>query len=259
MFTSGHFIWFGALSVLIIVGIVLSKKLGPSQRTVERIVCCLLIPLKIMHVCLSMKASPDGGLVVDQTQLSFHLCSIMIYCVIIINFIKNEKVLAQMKSFMTPCLLIGAFMALLIPTEGVDPSVPRVWQYMLIHGTLVFFGFYLMLVEKVDLTFKAFLHNLKLLLVVVVFGFLMNSVLEQYNTNFLFLRKPPMEGLPILNLDNGWYIYFVSLALVACTLLFLVQLPYYYQGDREERKIKTYKKRCASAHRFYTVKLNFPK
>lgn len=236
MFTASHFIWLGVLGALIVAGIILLKKLNISQKKVERAVLFLLVPLKIFHVCLSMKASADGGFVIDQTQLSFHLCSIVIYCVILINFIKNEKVLSVMKSFMTPCLLIGAFMALLIPTEGVDPSVPRVWQYMLIHGTLVFFGFYLMLVEKVDLTFKAFLHNLKLLLVVVVFGFLMNSVLEQYNTNFLFLRKPPMEGLPILNLDNGWYVYFVTLALVASALLFLVQLPFIIKGARNKQK-----------------------
>ena len=236
MFTSGHFIWLGVLGALIVLGILLSKKLNASQKTVERTVLFLLVPLKLFHVCLSMKASADGGLVIDQTQLSFQLCSIMIYCVILINFIKSEKVLSVMKSFMAPCLLIGAFMALLIPTEGVDPAVPRVWQYMLIHGTLVFFGFYLMLIEKVDLTFRAFLNNLKLLALVVIFGFLMNSVLEQYNTNFLFLRKPPMDGLPVLNLDNGWYVYFVILALVACTLLFLVQLPFIIKGARKKQK-----------------------
>ena len=87
---------------------------------------------------LSMKESEFGGYVLNQTQLSFHLCSIMIYAVIFINIIKNEKLIDKLKSFMVPCLFIGAAMALLIPTEGTDPSVPRVWQYMLIHGVLVF-------------------------------------------------------------------------------------------------------------------------
>jgi uncharacterized membrane protein YwaF len=182
--------------------------------------------LKLFHVCLSMKESPDGGFVINQTQLSFHLCSLMIYSVILINVIKNEKFVKMMKSFMVPCMLIGAAMALLIPTEGVDALRPRVWQYMLIHGVLVFYGLYLMIVEKVDLSVKAYLTNLKLLIVVVIFAFLMNSVLEQYNTNFLFLRKPPMDNLPVLNLDNGWYVYFISLALVACALLFTVHIPY---------------------------------
>jgi uncharacterized membrane protein YwaF len=182
-----------------------------------------------------MKESPDGGFVINQTQLSFHLCSLMIYSVILINVIKNEKFVKMMKSFMVPCMLLGAAMALLIPTEGVDALRPRVWQYMLIHGVLVFYGLYLMIVERVDLSVKAYLTNLKLLIVVVIFAFLMNSVLEQYNTNFLFLRKPPMDNLPILNLDNGWYVYFISLALVACALLFTVHIPYIIK-NRQRKK-----------------------
>ena len=139
-------------------------------------------------------------------------------------------------------MLIGAAMALLIPTEGVDPAVPRVWQYMLIHGALVFYGLYLMLIEKADLSLGAYLNNLQLLLAVTAVAFVMNSILEQYNTKFLFLRKPPMENLPILNLDNGWYVYFLTLALIACTLVLLVQLPFVikeFKAKRSEKNEKT--------------------
>ena len=235
MFTTGHFIWLGVIAVAIAAAIVLTKKFNVSQNAVQKTVFYALIVLKLFHVCLSMKESPDGGFVINQTQLSFHLCSLMIYSVILINVIKNEKFVKMMKSFMVPCMLIGAAMALLIPTEGVDALRPRVWQYMLIHGVLVFYGLYLMIVEKVDLSVKAYLTNLKLLIVVVIFAFLMNSVLEQYNTNFLFLRKPPMEGLPILNLDNGWYVYFISLALVACALLFAVHIPYIIKNGKRKK------------------------
>ena len=195
----------------------------------------VLIVLKLVHLSLSMKETDDGGFVLRQSQLSFHLCSIQIYLVIFLNFIKNEKTIAKIKSFMVPCMLIGAAMALLIPTEGVDPSVPRVWQYMLIHGALVFYGIYLMAVEKVDLSIKAYLNNLQMLLLVTVAAFMMNSILEQYDTNFLFLREPPMDGLPILNFNHGWYVYFLTLTLIACTLVFLVQLPFIIK-DLKRRK-----------------------
>jgi hypothetical integral membrane protein (TIGR02206 family) len=235
MFTTGHFIWLGVIAVAIAAAIVLTKKFNVSQNAVQKTVFYALIVLKLFHVCLSMKESPDGGFVINQTQLSFHLCSLMIYSVILINVIKNEKFVKTMKSFMVPCMLLGAAMALLIPTEGVDALRPRVWQYMLIHGVLVFYGLYLMIVERVDLSVKAYLTNLKLLIVVVIFAFLMNSVLEQYNTNFLFLRKPPMDNLPILNLDNGWYVYFISLALVACALLFTVHIPYIIKNGKRKK------------------------
>ena len=29
--------------------------------------------------------------------------------------------------------------------------------------------------------------------------------------NFMYLTRPPMSGLPLLNLDNGWGVYFLTL------------------------------------------------
>ena len=226
MFTLGHLIWLGVLAILIALAIVLIRKFRVPQPVVQKTVLWMLIPLKLLHLSLSMKASPDGGLILQQSQLSFHLCSIMIYTVFLINIVKNEKFIKIIKSFMVPAMLIGAAMALLIPTEGVDPSRARVWQYMLIHGVLVFYGLYLMVIEKVDLSFKAYLSNLKILTLITVLAFMMNSILEQYKTNFLFLRKPPMDNLPILNLNNGWYVYFITLTFIACALIFLVHLPF---------------------------------
>ena len=236
MFTANHFIWLGAIALLIAVAFIVINKLKLSNQGVGKGVMMLLIVLKLFHVALSMKESEFGGYVLKQTQLSFHLCSIMIYTIIFVNIIKNEKVVKVLKSFMVPCLFIGALMALLIPTEGVDFTVPRVWQYMLIHGVLVFYGIYLAVVERVDLSFKAYFNNLKLLVCVTAVAFMMNSVLEQYKTNFLFLRVPPMDNLPLLNLNNGWYVYFVTLAIIACVLMLLVQLPFMALNKRKDKK-----------------------
>ena len=236
MFTLAHFIWLLVIGALSAAVLVVTKRRGVSHELVQRIVFVVLVLLKLFHLSLSMKEAPAGGMIINQTQLSFHLCSIMIYAVILINVIKNEKFVKVAKSFMVPCMLIGAAMALLIPTEGVDVLKPRVWQYMLIHGTLVFYGLYLALVERVDMSFRAYLNNLKLLAAVTMVAFLMNSVLERYNTNFLFLRVPPMEGLPILNLDNGWFVYFITLALIACLLLLLVHLPFILGSAKRETK-----------------------
>ena len=237
MFTTSHFIWLGALGALIALALIAISKFKIKERAVRKGVMIVLILLKIFHMSLSMKESEFGGYVINQTQLSFHLCSIMIYSVIFINIIKNEKLIDKLKSFMVPCLFIGAAMALLIPTEGTDPSVLRVWQYMLIHGVLVFYGIYLAAIERVDLSFKAYINNLKLLTGVTLIAMLMNSVLEQYKTNFLFLRVPPMDNLPILNLNNGWHFYFITLTAIACTLMLLVQLPFMKRNKKEDQAL----------------------
>ncbi|MBQ3095249.1 MAG: YwaF family protein [Clostridia bacterium] len=238
MFSLGHFVWLGVFAVLIALLLIFIKRFAIPGTCVQKTVFYLIVVFKLFHLSLSMKPSPDGGLVIDQTQLSFHLCSLMVYAVIISNFIKNERILAKLKSFMVPCMMIGAAMALLIPTEGVDPAVPRVWQYMLIHATLVFYGLYLALIERADLSLRAFVNNLKLLACAVIAAFLMNSVLMEYETNFLFLRKPPMEGLPILNMNHGWYVYFLTLAAIACLLLFLVHLPFVLRDAKARRETR---------------------
>lgn len=238
MFTSGHFVWLGIIAVVISVLIILIKKLRIPQNIIGKVVLWVLIVLKLLHLSLSMKESSFGGLVIDQTQLSFHLCSLMIYSVILINVVKNQKFISTLKSFMVPAMLIGAAMSLLIPTEGVDPTRARVWQYMLIHAVLVFYGLYLAVVERVDLSLRAYVSNLKILTLITAIGFVMNSVLEAYDTNFLFLRKPPMEGLPLLNLDNGWYLYFVALAAVACLLVLAVHLPFLVKQAVAKKRAK---------------------
>ena len=238
MFSTGHFIWLGCIAAAIAIAFVVTKKLKPSHRTVHLLVTFLLIATKLLHTALSIKEVPaemGGGFVIDRSNLPFHLCSMMIYFTVFLNFVKNENTRAKIKSFMVPAMLIGAAMALLIPTAGVDPTALRTWEYMLAHGVLVFYGLYLMAIEKVDLSIKAYFNNLQILLATVIVAFIMNSILVEGGANYFFLRKPPMDNLPILNLDNGWHVYFLTLVAVACTLIFLVQLPFIIKGFKAKK------------------------
>lgn len=226
MFSLGHFIWLGIFAAIIIAALILLKKYEISPILVGKISMTIAIIGKLIHLGLSMIPSSDGGMVVSQTQLDFHLCSIQVYLLVACHLVKNENTKNALKGFMAPTMAIGALMALLIPTEGVDPSTPRVWQYMIIHANLVFYGFYLMLVEKIDMSVKTYKRNLISLFGFAMFALMMNSILAQYNTNFLYLRKPPMDNLPVLNLDNGYFVYILTLVMVAIALLTIVHLPF---------------------------------
>ena len=240
MFSIAHFIWLGCIFAAIAIGYIVAKKLRPSHDRVHLIVTCLLIITHIIYMAVSMREvdSEFGGFVLKQENLPFHLCSIMIYFTVFLRFIKNEKIVAKIKSFMVPAMFIGAAMALLIPTSGTDPTDIRVWEYMVAHGVLVFYGLYLVAIEKVDLGLKAYFSNLQLLLATAIFAFMMNSILVDGNANFFFLRKPPMDGLPILNLDHGWFVYIISLSIVACVLILLIQLPFIIKEQKAKKKDK---------------------
>ena len=237
MFSTGHFIWLGCIFAAIAIAFVVAKKLKPSHKTVHLVVTLLLVATKVLHTALSIEEvdSSFGGFVIAQDNLPFHLCSMMIYFTVFLHFVKSESTRAKIKSFMVPAMLIGAAMALLIPTAGVDPTALRTWEYMLAHSVLVFYGLYLMAIEKVDLSIKAYFNNLQILLATVIVAFIMNSILADGNANYFFLRKPPMDNLPILNLDHGWHVYFLTLVAVACTLIFLIQLPFIIKGFKAKK------------------------
>lgn len=240
MFSTAHLIWLGCIFAAIATAFVITKKLKPSHQTVHNIITVILIITHIIYMAVSMKEvdSEFGGFVLNPENLPFHLCSMMIYFTVFLHFIKSETTRTKIKSFMVPAMLIGAAMALIIPTEGTDPTALRVWEYMVAHGVLVFYGLYLMAIEKVDLGFKAYLNNLLFLTATTLFAFIMNSILVDANANYFFLRKPPMDGLPVLNLNNGWFVYIISLVAVACTLIFLIQLPFIIKEQKTKKKDK---------------------
>ena len=103
---------------------------------------------------------------------------------------------------------------------------------------MVFYGFYLMLVEKIDLGFKTYKRNLISFSGLGMLGLTMNSILESYNVNFLYLRKPPMDNLPILNLNNGYFVYIITLIIVAILLLTIVHLPFMIKKNKPVNILK---------------------
>lgn len=233
MFTLEHFIWIGVIAIIVITALILLKKYNVSPKLVAKISMIIAIICKLCHIGLAMKESEFGGMVLKQNQLDFHLCSIQVYLMIACQLVNDEKKANIIKGFMAPTMAIGALMAILIPTEGVSPTIPRVWQFMIAHGNLIFYGFYLMLVEKIDLSKKTYVRNLIIFSGFAMIGLMMNSILESYEVNYLYLRKPPMDNLPILNLDNGYFVYLITLIFIAVGLLTTVHLPFMLKESKK--------------------------
>ena len=79
MFSLGHFIWLGIILVIVVTALTLLKKYNVSTAKVGKISMIIAIVGKVVHLALSMKESSGGGMVIDQTQLDFHLCSVQVY------------------------------------------------------------------------------------------------------------------------------------------------------------------------------------
>ena len=64
----------------------------------------------------------------------------------------------------------------------------------------------------------------------------LNSILSigYEKVNFMYLVRPPMENLPILNLDNGWWTYFISLVSIVLIVMFIFHLIMILLNKKEE-------------------------
>ncbi len=240
MFTFNHFIWLG-IAVVIILGLqIINKKLQLSFDTNVTIllIVCIISEIIKTFVNMTLKVQNSKGVegtYLDPGDLPFHLCSMQIFFVFALKFfVKKESTKQVMLGFMFPTMLLGGVLAMFIPTVGVKFTNPQVYQYFLFHSYIVGFAIYLISNKIITIDFKMLLRNLGILGCFMFIGIWINSILSDKAVNFFYLSRPPMNGLPILNLDHGWPVYFISLVLTAVILMTLLHLPFILINKRRK-------------------------
>ncbi len=226
MFTVNHFIWLAACALAIVLGLREAEKRKISVKTAGMCMSSICLLSETCKMMTHMLPSPEGGYALDPQALPFHLCSMQLFVVFYITFGKDSPTKQKVISFFTPAALLGGIMAMLIPTDGVDFLDIQPYQGFVYHAGLVWMAAYLLRTKQVDMGCRTYVRNLAILLVVAILMIYVNGAFYAYGTNFMFLTRPPMEGLPLLNLDHGWYVYILNLAALAVTLLTLVHLPW---------------------------------
>ncbi len=227
MFTVTHFIWLGIAVTLILTYLFVVKKCRLSFNFVLTTLLVISIMSELIKIFNNMELGYKDGRFLDVGSLPFHLCTIQIFFTFALKFIiKDEKKKDTLLAFMVPTMLLGGVMALLIPTVGVAFSKLQVYQYFIFHTSIVFFAIYVIANKLCKLDFKAYFRNLGFFGILIVVELWINSILSFENTNFLYVSRPPMDNLPILNLNNGWYVYFIHLLTIGLIILTIFHLPF---------------------------------
>lgn len=154
-----------------------------------------------------------------------YLQYLIVYCAYI-TFGKDGPLKQKMINFFAVVGTCGGIAAILIPTYGVEFNVANVYQCFMYHATLTWFSLYLIRFKHANLGMQAFKDNLVVLFALLVFNLYMNSILAVYDTNFMFIVRPPLEGLPFLNLNHGYYIYLFRVIMLGVIGLSLFHLPF---------------------------------
>lgn len=226
MFTTEHFIWLALCAAFVAGMLVFSVKKNISMKVAGYIMTVICAFSEISKIMCDMEKSPEGGMFLDPSSLPFHLCSLMLFGVLYITFGNDGDGKQTVIDFIGVAGIIGGVCALLIPTNGVDFSKIQAYQCFVYHAGLVWFAMYLIATKKTRPGVKTFGKNLVLLMALVLGMLYVNSVLSEYNTNFMYLVRPPMDDLPYLNLNEGWYVYFIRLIILGIVIITLFHLPF---------------------------------
>ena len=234
MFTLKHFIWLGICLIFIVGMIILAKKFKFSLKTSSLIMSIICIVSEVSKMMSDMQDNVAGGMSLDPRSLPFHLCSLMIFVVFYIFIAPDSKFKQTLINFLAAIGTIGSFMALIIPTNGVEFNEIGPYQCFVYHAGLMWFSIYLIISKNAKLDLKAYVTNISILSFLALMMIYVNGALSAYGTNFFYVVRPPMDNLPVLNLNHGWYVYFVTLLLVGITLMTLFHLPFIIKNKKKK-------------------------
>lgn len=178
-----------------------------------------------------------------KTDLPFHLCSIQLILILILNLSKNENLKHLLHGFMVPTCMIGGFFALLLATDSSRNLWVITIQYFLYHSTIIAFAIYLLANKAIKFTIKDYRNTIFLLFGIFLCAIYLNSWVSYKlddgtfaNINFMYVVNPPVDGLPFLNKSHGWLVYiihYVSLSLTCITLTYIKPIIEFFKSKKE--------------------------
>lgn len=226
MFTANHVILLISCAALIALSTILSVRFRLSFRKATIIFTVICVLSEIIKDMVNMVPSEFGGAILDHDDIPLHLCSLVVFAMLIAVFTRQEKTKKTLLGFVAILGVIAPVFALFLPTEGVSFGRVLTYQYFIYHSALMWFALHSLITSAVEMGAKAYVRNIGCSFALFFLMIYVNSLLSVYDVNFCFVRKPPMEGLPFLNLNHGWYCYFIHLIVMVFSLITLVHLPF---------------------------------
>ena len=213
------------VSMLLIIGLfILSRKFSFATACKAMFYIGIVSELVKIFAYILMNEETHHG-ILPKTDLPFHLCSIQILFVAVLNFSSNEKLKRFLMSFMFPSCLIGGFAAILIATTSSLNNWVITFQYFIYHVAIIVLALNICTRKEIKLTVKDYFNSLKFVGILLFFAIYINSIIYDgtEKINFMYVVSPPQSGLPFLTEKYGWLVY---IAHYACLILFALTMCY---------------------------------
>lgn len=264
-FGRNHLITLAICIGLIILGIIGVSKSKITFNQVLNIMLIFWVISETIKLCSNMSYLLSDGSTVKiikyeatvgieivrafypRGELPLHLCSIQPIFMLIVKFTNNQKIKDALLSFMAPTCIIGAFIALAVDTVGCDFSNPQVYEYFMYHTALIIFAASIISKKQITITWKSNFKTLFMLLIMFIGSIWLNTLCSDtganpgdlkdsvFYTNFFYSMKPPIDGLPLLNLNHGWFVYFITIVIIGMVGITLFHLPFILINNQKRK------------------------
>ncbi len=263
MFSTGHFIWIGISTVLIIAGVVYCRKTKPSltklikvcfvlglvSEFIKIVSVIIIVPLVSPEVVmqngqpvLTYVPQNDYTPMLSSEHLPLELCSLQLLFMLLVIILKDKKKQQAVYAIMYPTGVIGGVMGIVL--SGAVPSAAqmadfftsaRMYQFFIYHSMIVALSIYIGMCPESGLSFKKWRLALSALILLDIPTFYLNSVLSTkvyvndtligttHRINLFSSYVNPL-GL-VLTEKRQWLLYLLIRFVFAVILLILVYIP----------------------------------
>ncbi|MBR2577996.1 MAG: YwaF family protein, partial [Erysipelotrichaceae bacterium] len=188
MFTWRHFVWLFICLVMIVMTVISYDKKKPSLKKVLNtacIICALSEITKVLSV-IELVPSANGELLLPYLSLNhlpLHFCSIQILLICYVRFTEDLKKREDVLAFMYPTCVIGAFLALMMPSIFTT-SVPVVrafvsplsYQFFIFHSMLIALGIIIAKSKEINWSMKHLYKTISMIILLGSVSVYLNSV-----------------------------------------------------------------------------------
>lgn len=230
------------LAIPITLSILLAKK-KVNLKWILYVCLGICFLSEVTRICFFTRETPDGFYMFKNT-IPLQLCSVQVIIIAIMALTKNENIKKNLIAFFIPTALMGAVMALIIPSNLIAYGPWHVinFQYFIYHSMLIFLALFLYITNFKKLNIKSYITCLTLMGLFFMGSIFVNAMFQEGGVNFFYTAKPPVNGLPLLNLNHGWYLYIFNIIWIGALLITLTYLPIIIIDIKNRRKNKLEKK-----------------
>ena len=256
MFTWRHFVWLFICLLMIVLTVMGYDRKKPSLDKVlnTAVIICIFSEVSKVLSTVRLVPSANGELLLPYLPLNhlpLHFCSIQILFICYVRYIAKGKTREDMLAFMYPTCVIGAILALAMPSI-FSTSIPVEkafvslisYQFFIFHSMLIALGIIIVKSGEVDWSMKHLYTTIGGILLLGFVSIYLNSMFASptyvdgqlisvdFWTNFFFTYQNPL-GIKISALWH-WYVYI----LIVIALVFILVSAFMYPLIRKNHKQK---------------------